>query len=345
MGGTMIAHPKVRPIFFMGDANAAQLGDFHQKLASSQYWRSVAEEYGVGAITPLPPVILGDAPPASITDDAIRSWLEATLTAGNVLGAADPDTLYALYYPAGTTVSLNASLSCKEFRGYHGETRRGTRVGYSVVPTCGSLKGLSESDALTLIAAHEIFEWATDPFPNSNPAFNGMEKDSLAWERAFLGELADLCTHFDWAGHLRPPDLGYLVQRMWSNKLAAAGHNPCAPKGTDEFFVGVPMVRDTVSFGAKGVKVRVGETVELPIQFHSDVRDAPEWTIQVVDELAFLGGADAGHIRYELAKDTGKHGDVLTVRISATERDDRVFFVVAVRGKAMHVWPGIVVAE
>lgn len=350
-GGKIIKTPKVIPVVFQGDPNAAKIAEFHEKLAVSKYWTDVAGEYGIGAITPIPMVTLEEAPPADTSDDEIQLWLKNKLENGTLLGAPDSDTMYALYYPAGTSISLGqGDVSCQSFGGYHNETvAGGIPVAYGVMPFCGGGGGASPIDNLTITASHEVFEWATDPFPFSDPAYQSMQKDFRPWEWAFLGELGDLCTGLDWGGRLKPAELGFRVQRMWSNKSAAAGHNPCIPVPVDPYFVAVPMVKDTVSvqgMSTKGVAVKVGETVELPIQFHSDDPTEPPWDIQVRDSGEVTGQSFSnGSIQFELAKDSGKHGEVTTVKITSKSADMSLFLVIASRGNEAHAWPGIVVAK
>ena len=62
------------------------------------------------------PVVLSDAPPASILDIDIAAWLAAEIESGE-LPAADTNTMYQVHYPATTQVSLG---------GLYGES----------VPTC-----------------------------------------------------------------------------------------------------------------------------------------------------------------------------------------------------------------
>ena len=120
-GGKVIKTPKVLPVLFAGDPMIGKIGDFHSQLATSTYWKTIASEYGIGDITPLAPVILEEAPPTQATDDDVKAWLTNKLQNDTVLGAADSDTLYALYYPSGTTIMLDGQRSCRSFGGYHNE--------------------------------------------------------------------------------------------------------------------------------------------------------------------------------------------------------------------------------
>src|SRR5256885_2319265 len=84
--------------------------------------------------------------------------------------SSDANTLYAVYFPAGTQVTLElggqSSLGCQTFAGYHSEVNiNGTKVGYAAMPVCTTF------DDLTVTASHEYLEWATDPLPLTAPAF------------------------------------------------------------------------------------------------------------------------------------------------------------------------------
>src|ERR1051326_8430483 len=74
MGGGVLATPKVQPIFFAGDdAMQAQTEPFLTQLAASDYWTTTTSEYGVGALTVLPTIVLTDTPPT--TDAALQALL------------------------------------------------------------------------------------------------------------------------------------------------------------------------------------------------------------------------------------------------------------------------------
>src|SRR5262249_51485447 len=142
------------------------VGDFTHRLAGSQYWSTITQEYGVGAITAEDPVQVDSPAPASVTSTEIEQWLAGAIQ------NPDPSTLYAVYFPAGTQVTLElggeSSQSCQAFAGYHSEVNvGGVKVGYAALPTCTTF------DDLTVTASHEYLEWATDPFPLTAPAFTG----------------------------------------------------------------------------------------------------------------------------------------------------------------------------
>ena len=64
--GPVVAKPKLQPIGFMGDASAPDLDKFLAELAST-VWGEMTSEYGVGALTVLPTIVL--PAPAAMTQD------------------------------------------------------------------------------------------------------------------------------------------------------------------------------------------------------------------------------------------------------------------------------------
>ena len=91
-------------------------------------------------------------------------------------------------------------------------------------------------DVLTLALSHELVEAVTDPFVNSNPAYTGIDPDHILWAIAISGaEVADLCEN-EQPVSLVPADIGYPVQRIWSNVGAKAGTGPCVPVPPGEIF-------------------------------------------------------------------------------------------------------------
>jgi hypothetical protein len=363
LGGPVIAKPRVQPIFFTGDSLQDQVTAFLGKLATSSYWPDVATEYGVSAIASAPPIVIDEQPPANLTDAQIQAWLAQKLADGvpGGIGAPQPETLYALFYPTTTTIDLGGgALSCQYFDGYHNElTAGGKQVSYAVMSRCSWGGGRSLLDSLTVATVHEIFEWTTDPFPMTAPAYARTDDEHWVWGTAFIGELSDLCTYVDAYGEYKPTDVGFLVQRQWSNALSKSGHMPCAPRKTSRYFVTYPEQPDTVQApytGArtlltKGVSMTRGESRAIELYFYADSDPDKAWDVSVYgyDEFnsrGMGGGTTAKDFTYELEGTNGKVGDRLKLTISATKtaRAD-IFYVVARSGQEYHLWPGLVVAK
>ena len=201
-GGPTIKTPKVVPIIFGGDPLTSDITSFTAKIGASQYWKTLGAEYNVGPIAPAAMITPAEAAPTTTSQPQIETWLEQKLSGATpAFGTPDANTLYAIYYPATTKIVDDGSgfgESCKSYGGYHYEiTVGGKQVAYAVMPRCAGI------DDLTVTASHEYFEWATDPFPKSKPAFARLDDQHWAWQVTMIGELGDLCTFLD-QDRLRP---------------------------------------------------------------------------------------------------------------------------------------------
>src|SRR5208282_1712078 len=118
---------------------------------------------------------------------------------------------------------------------YHDNVPVGSlNVAYGVVLECSQLSGPGGLlDETTQSASHEIIEAATDPNPNGSPAWYGFDDNlHLSWDvfQQFQDEIGDACElYLDSFYSETEANFSFGVQRMWSNKSAAAGHAPCVP--------------------------------------------------------------------------------------------------------------------
>ena len=138
--------------------------------------------------------------PKTVDDSAIQKMIQQQISAGK-LPSATPDLLYFVFLPSGVTVTQGGSASCKAFCGYHDAI--GKDVFYAVMPfpdCSGCSSGLSNLDALTVTASHELCEAITDPVPGDG------------WYDNQNGEIGDICA---W----QTKKVGaYTVQKEWSNQ-------------------------------------------------------------------------------------------------------------------------------
>jgi len=238
-GGPVMKTPKVVPIYFANDAFQPQLQSFLGKLPKSAYWKAISAEYGVGDIGLADtPVVATEKAPTTAQDhgdptapSAIKTFLQDHLDGAHAgWPAADENSIYTIFYPATTTVKLDTAQSCAQFGGYHNETTVGaTKIVYAILPRCsGAAEGLSDFDSLTVAASHELWEAASDPYPFTAAAFNQPDDAHLVWQEFPLPELGDMCAQ-NLNSNVKPAELGFTVQRMWSNLAAKHGHDPCVP--------------------------------------------------------------------------------------------------------------------
>ena len=349
-GGAVLQNPKTRAVFFPGFPYAKEMTEYSAKIGASAYWVPISE-YGVGVLTSDAPLTLTEAAPAQLDDEDIKNWLVARFdgTHPEWGSAPDPDTIYTLYYPSSTTITLDGSVSCQSFGGYHNDVLlQNIDIAYAVIPDCGAFNGLSGLDAITTTTSHELNEAATDPHPSTAPAYAQVDDNHLIWS-LYLGggETGDLCAQFRSANYL-PTDFPFMVQRYWSNKSARSGSDPCAPKaGTEPYFNTAPIFPDKVptkyGISTKGVKVPVGQSKTIELDLFSDAPTSGPWTVSA--QVLSSGGASPVTFAYD--KNKGKNGDKINLTITAktaftNTTKTGVLTIYSQLGQTRRLWLGVV---
>jgi hypothetical protein len=367
LGGSVLANPKFVPVFFAGDDSTyvTSLADFTAKVGATKYWAAAVGEYGVGPATSTAPVMLTETAPATIDDTAIQTWLASKLAptdggadAGSDLPQPDANTVYVLYYPAATTITLQGTQSCTYFGGYHSDMMIQTDQGmvdvpYAVLPRCTNFPPLTGVDAVTGSASHEMAEAATDPFPMSMaPAYAQVDDAHLYWMRLLGGgEVGDMCAQFP-TSFTTFSELAYAVQRIWSNASAKAGHDPCQPALPGEvYFNSVPVLPDNLTvttFGGtiteRGVHIPVGQSKTIQLDLYSDGPTSGPWSVAVKDWAATTGGTAL--LNLSLDKNSGVNGEKLnlTITVKAAGKHNTESFLIESRlGNGQpNLWFGLV---
>ncbi len=302
-GGGVVVTPTLVSVTFPGDTMASQLQTFGASVASSAWWDIVRAGYCESDAGPC----VGDGPAgtsvalttalaANYTDSSVggpstfQTWLGAQLTSGALPKPdANPitNTIYVLYVPATTTISLDGSNTCTDLVGYHGSMTYGTQqLVYAVVNECPlgppPPPGAPTNTLLqetTITASHEIAEASTDP---SNLAtgyyLDFSDPNTWGWSDIEGGEVADLCVDPFLLNQDEAPDGMFTVQRIWSNARAAAGGDPCAPllsaPANEVYFNAAPAQSYFV--------LDVGKSVTFPVQVFSTGPMA-DWTLSPQD--------------------------------------------------------------
>ncbi len=358
-GGPVLKSPKIQPIFFSNDDPdyVAKVTDFVTKLGPTNYWAAVTSEYGVGPSEALPAVQLPETATGTITDADVEAWLGAKLNADDPSFAVpDADTVYAIIYPTGLTISSGGSLSCQSFGGYHSNfaldaNHANQDVAYIVLPRCADFGNIHDLDAVTGALAHELVEAATDPYPMTDPAYAQTDNAHIFWVRALGGgETGDMCAQ-DPDSFTKFDELPYVVQRSWSNKAAAMGHDPCQPtKPGDVYYQATPVLTDTITYGGggfqtnvKGVKIPVGESRTVDLQLFSDGPTDTPINVHADDFSALIGGTP--HLDFSFDATKGYNGQTLHMTItanSAGKKNTELFYVVTEHAGQQNIWVGIV---
>lgn len=346
-GGTLITSPRIVPVFFPSDTYEPQLETYLQELAANAQWSASLAEYGVGAMTIGASVVLADAPAAKVTESDVDALAKAVAsgTANFQTGhaptsATDQNTIYALFYPTSTTIEEEPGYdSCQAFGGYHadatvavGDAGTSVQFAYALVPRCPTFyqsEGLTGVDEVTAGLSHELAEAVTDPFSDTNAAYLAADYDHKIYGVVLAAsEVADMCS-WEMPSVSKLTGVDFQTSRVWSNKAAAAGHDPCLPAPTDPYFATVPDLPDEApipeyeEYGANGkiviggttkaVKVAVGQTVTIDLDLYSDGATSADWT--PVPQEIVAGGVEPS-LTLSLDRPSGTNGEKLHLSIT-----------------------------
>jgi hypothetical protein len=354
VGGPVVSSPKIVPIFFSNDdpTMIPQIQDFLSKLQSSTYFGTAAAEYGVGAATVLPSIQLTETATGTISDDEIQTWLAGKIEAGDgVFPAADGNTIYTIFYPESATITDFGGISCQSFGGYHFNTHLsdGTPAIYAVIPRCPGGMGVSMLDEVTESTSHELLEASTDPEPYDDTGYGSLDPAHFGWELIIGAEIGDLCA-LSPSGYSQYPDMPYMVQRVYSNTQALAGHDPCIPATPHEvYFNSAPVLNDNITLSdpsgsvtMKGVKIPVGGTATVDVDLFSDAA-TQDWQVMAYDGNELFGQSPNLDLSFDKA--SGNNGDKLKLKIKVLHQGQyglEPFIIYSIQGNTANVWAGVV---
>ncbi|HEY1960154.1 MAG TPA: hypothetical protein VGH28_31310 [Polyangiaceae bacterium] len=347
-GGSVIASPKVVAISFQADPLQGAIDAFASDLQNfGDYWKGAVSEYGVGPIASST-YHAAETAAQNLADADVQSWLTDKIQNDATFPKPDESTIYTLFYPSGTNVVSGGGVTCQQFQGYHDSfALGGTDVVYAIVPRCAPppVQGVTDADQMTAEASHEIVEAATDPLPFKSAAYLTVDSASHAWELLGGGEIGDLCAGFGDVFY-KPNGFDSLVQRVWSNAAAAAGHDPCEPNGASPYFNSAPVLADTITLyvsgqavKTNGVKLLAGQSTTIELDLYSDAPTSGPWKISVLDlTSAFFGGKPA--LSFTLDQTTGQNGDVrqLTIQSLRNVSGGAPFWIQNDLGTTTTVW-------
>ncbi|MGZ3451071.1 MAG: hypothetical protein ACXWUG_22410 [Polyangiales bacterium] len=345
-GGDVLKNPEIVTITWPGETNADTFEAFGDSIGSSEYWKTLVSEYGVGAAVSGADrhVRMTDAAPTSISDSELDALVAAKAgdPATSKWPAPNDQILYVLYLPRGTSLILQGSDACMQgVGGYHTSTDvGGQQVAYAILPQCGKS---GKPDYVTGSASHEIAEAATDPHPMAQPGWVEFDNDHLAWSlfQQFQTENGDACEFYRTSMYRESePAFAFAVQRQWSNASAKAGHDPCVPAPSGAYFNVSPLHTERVyadlsayhmgtNVKSMGYHVAVGETRTFPIGFWSD-GPTDAWTIKVYEGNPLLGTSSTKKLELSVDRSSGKNGEqaFITVKVLAAGKTKTEFVTV-----------------
>jgi hypothetical protein len=241
--------------------------------------------------------------------------------------------MYILYIPQNVDLTVNGQDDCPNADGYHTETSNNTDAGahiiYSVVEQYCPIPsgGPTLAQASTETASHEIVEGFADPDTGSDLAWTGYDSNHWAWEiwQGFQDEIGDGCEYYTDAYYVENAPFQYAVQRMWSNKSAAAGHSPCVPLPPYPYFNATPLKAEPISvsyfnpdgttanINTTGYRIGVGKSRTFQVGLYSDA-PVPDWQIQAVEGDGF--STPLGLLTLSMDRSSGNNGDTVNVTVT-----------------------------
>ncbi len=337
-GGVDVLHkPHIVTVTFSGDPYVDELEKFAAQLQSTQWWKSWAPGY---CSAPGDCVTSGDAVAVRLGSTAAKSYTDTTTKGGAStiqqfikthidsaeLPAPVTDTVYVIYFPQGTQITLSSggqpAKSCQQFGGYHHSMLYGSgQIAYAIVPECkNGGQGMTQLEGVLLASSHEISEAVTDPyFPQSaqgeSPGgynINTQDLNVIAWVLALGGgEVADLCPDLPYDGFGHAEENGYKLARVWSNVAAKANHNPCVPADPGPYFNVAPEKNKGTH-----VPIELGESKTIVLHAFSDQAVKP-WNVTAIDIDSFQGGGTPLSFDFD-GKDsvTVNNGDLINLTIT-----------------------------
>ena len=351
-GGPVLDTPRVQPIYFPDFAFQTDVDTFLAKMAASSYWPTVVKEYGVGDLTIRPSVVSTVSSGAALTDTDIPGLLtQVFATDGAAVGTPSRDTIYLLLFPSSTTITAQGQMMCgvSAPSGYHTEFAiAGVNIPVVVVPSCPNFAGdnsLTGVKALTPTISHEIVESSTDPFTTTSPAYFDVDERHTIWSVAINGgEVADLCEN-ETPDLITPDDIGYPVQRIWSNNAVMAGTGPCVPVPPGEvFFIAVPTLPNQVSvsyngkqFSVPSLNVAVRASATVNVSMRSENNAFAQWTVGALEFHSDSAVPSPSGL-------TGQTGQTLRLNVVPNAISSGLFplIIASATRDAIHFWVGAI---
>lgn len=331
-GGPILRNPRIVTITFTDDNPGLvdRLERFGDTIARTSWWRDVVDSYCVtpqdciGEGTPGPHVHLDEPLPAQVHEVDIAALVTSQAQAGR-FDVLDRNTLLLVYLPADVALSDATGTYCDGGpRALHRALRLpGAIVPYAVIPRCGT-----EAD-LTATASHEIVEATTNPDPARRGFAFQRSSESLGFTYSGV-EPVDPCGLIT-MGANRTVEDGFTLQRAWSNRAAAAGHDPCVPAPDEPYLALIP--------AEPTLRLAPGTTVTIPLTATAD-RPAAPWTV-----TAFDLGQRHGRQRCvdgTLDRSTVANGQTANLTVTARKPNPDGPCVVAIRsrsGTGTFLWP------
>ncbi len=122
-GGPVLKNPVIVTVTWPNESDVSSFEKLGDTIGATSYWREMVSEYGIGAATSGALNHVGMTAPlgASIDIDTLDLFAANNIRnpAASKWPAATDQTLYLLYFPAGTKVDANGVDACSTIDGFH----------------------------------------------------------------------------------------------------------------------------------------------------------------------------------------------------------------------------------
>jgi len=370
-GGLVMTTPIIVPITWNTDMAQSTFDAFVDTLGASNFWHQAVSEYGVQAATSGTDnhVHMTTPPPMTLTDSDLQNMVSTNAgvptDAGVMWPAATDQTIYAFFLPPGTSLDIGGQGGSQDacsagVGGYHEQVALvgGAVTSYAVVPSCTFRPGTTATQQSTMSMSHELAEAATDPHPNDKPnGYEGFDPEHFAFDyfQQFQSEIGDACEFFQDSFYLdQEASFSYWVQRQWSNKSAAGGHDPCVPATSDPYFNVTPLDLVDVKIDeqqlggsaaslTRGIHVPAGQSATFQIGFFSDGPTSGPWTIKAVPGSGIRPSRSTPTISATIDKTSGQNGEkayvTVTVKSQGALFAGEIVTVTSTLGGVSHYMP------
>jgi len=372
-GGSVIAAPNIITVTFTGNPDVTALQTFDDSFAEgTPWWKAVTAGYGIGAATAGGHYVLPDTVSnTSINDDLFQlATLVSQWVTSGALPTPDANTIFVIFFPSTTTLTVEGGQSCSSFGAYHNTvdipTEGGTQqVAYAAIANCPAMGATDQTMAeYTDFVSHEVIEASTDPgvglglltWYGYNNAWFRIPAAPGSPAQPGQGEVADVCQR----NGVFTDAMGNLLARSWVNQAAMASSDPCQPEIPGEIFysVAVPTTTEKQSGGIPPsdgyIVVKRGTTVNVDSVIFSEAKLPNDVQVSVgirgAQGSTTLNPAIATGITTSVTPTAGHNGVHVTLTIqvdsTATVADYGSTTKVAVRAALSstdhHDWPFII---
>lgn len=259
-GGAIVANPRLITVTFKNYVYASSLLSFAKWLPTAGWLSAWGADYGIQSLTSGgSEVIPQTAPGFDFSNFDAQSYLLSKIADHSLPVPKNGDVL--AFYAPGTGCNINGGHQALQYPGVQAE--------FLILYDCSASTTVDPNQLATMESAtsHELAESVTDDYDAWN------EDDPLV-NIVGGGEIADMCIFFD------TTTSGFTFERIYSNKAAAAGKNPCVPVPSNDkiyYNVTTPNRTQTVS------KSSSSKTYTFPITGWSTAARAA-WNIQALTQ-------------------------------------------------------------